>query len=124
MTMSDDQRHGNGYMGGFVMGAFIGAAAVFFLGTKKGKRLAKVMHKQGGKTLKDLESLVTEIEVKGEKFAQDAQVITKKLEKRAKSTQKEVTKTAKKQLGHIKQLQEKGRAAATRYFKKGGKNLK
>jgi len=116
--MSDRRHHGGGYMSGFMMGAIMGAAAVFLLGTKEGKRMAKVMHKKGGKTFKDLEKLVDDIEDKGEKFAQEAKVVTKKLEKQAKSKQKEVTTKAKKKLTHIKKLQVKGRAAASRYFKK------
>jgi len=79
--MSDREHHGGGYMSGLMMGAIMGAAAVFFLGTKEGKRMAKVMHKKGGKTLKDLEKLVDDIEVKGEKFAQEAKVVTKKIRK-------------------------------------------
>jgi len=113
-----NHRHGNGYLSGFTMGALIGAAAVFFLGTKEGKRFAKTMGKKGGRTLKDLEKLVAEIEKKGEVFAKKSKVVTKKLERQAKSTQKEVTKVAKKKLSHIKKLQNKGRLAAARYFKK------
>lgn len=124
MKTTSKPRHRRGYMSGFFAGAFLGAAAVFFLGTKKGKRLAKTMRKEGGKTFKDLESLLGEIEVKSEKFAQGAKVVTKKLEKQAQSTKKEVTKTAQKKLTHIKKLQDKGRAAASRYFEKNGENLK
>jgi len=122
--MGDDRRGGGGYTSGFVMGALMGAAAVFFFGTKEGKRMARVLGKKGGKTFKDLEKLVDEIEKRGEKFAQEAKVVTKKLEKQARSGKKAATKSAKKKLSHIKKLQEKGRAAAARYFKKDGKTLK
>lgn len=105
-------------MSGFVMGALVGAAFVFFSGTKRGKRMAKVMRQKGGQTLKDLEGLVKEIEEKGSTFTQKAKVATTELKKQAKSKQKQVATVAKKQLTHIKKLQQKGRAAAARYFKK------
>lgn len=122
--MNDPNRqHGGGYMSGFMMGAMIGAAAVFFLGTKKGKHVAKVIRKKGNKSFKDLEELLQEIEDKGEVFAKKAKVVTQKLEKQAQSTSKDINKIAKKKLSHIKKLQEKGRAAAARYFHKQGKTL-
>ncbi len=115
---NEDKRHGSGYMSGFVMGALVGSAAVFFFGTKKGKKTAKLMSQTGSKTLKDLEKLAHEIEEKGETFAKKAKVVTKKLEKQTKSNKKKVTVTAKKKLTHIKKLQNRGRAAAARYFQK------
>jgi len=107
----------SGHSGGFLTGALLGAAAVFFFGTKKGKKMAKTMHKQGTKSFKELEGLLAEIETKGQEFAKQAKVTTKSLEKKAKSTKKVVNKEAKKKLTHIKKLQQKGRSAAARYFK-------
>lgn len=35
--------HGSNFFSGFLVGALVGAAVVFFLGTKKGKRLLKAI---------------------------------------------------------------------------------
>lgn len=87
MMIDEPDKKSSGYTSGFMVGAALGAAAMFFLGTKKGKRLAKQMHQHGGKTVKDLEGIVKHIESKSEAAA-----------------------------SHIQKLQEKGRLAAERYF--------
>lgn len=117
--MPEAEKSGGGYFSGFMMGALIGAAAVFFFGTKKGKRVATLMQQEGVGGLKDLKKLAAEIEVKGETFAKEAQKVTKELEKKAQSGKKELTSKARKQLSYIKKLQAKGRAAAAHYFKIG-----
>lgn len=76
-----------GYMSGFAIGAALGAAAMFFLGTKKGRRLAKQLHQKSGRTVKDLEGVVKDIKTKSEIAA-----------------------------SHIQKLQARGRATAAKYF--------
>lgn len=122
--MNEPEKSGGGYFSGFMMGALIGAAAVFFFGTKKGKKVAKLMQSEGISGLKDLKKLAAEIETKGETFAEEAKKVTQELEKKAKSGKKELTSQAKKQLSYIKKLQAKGRAAAAHYFQKNGESLK
>lgn len=97
MTSEDDKKS-PGYMSGFAIGAALGAAAMFFLGTKKGRKLAKQLQQQSGNTAKDLKHIVKDIETKAAK------------------AKKEVTSVAKEQLDHIQTLQAKGRAAAEKYF--------
>ena len=99
MTMTnEDDKKSPGYLSGFAIGAAFGAAAMFFLGTKKGRKLAKQMHKQGSATTKDLKTIVKDIETKAAK------------------AKEEVTEVAKEKLNHIQKLQAKGRAAAEKYF--------
>ena len=44
---NDTQRSGGNFSSGFLIGALVGAAVVFFLGTKKGKRILKVISEKG-----------------------------------------------------------------------------
>ena len=46
MTMNNEHK-GGGFLAGFFWGVVIGAALVFLLGTKKGKRLLKVISEEG-----------------------------------------------------------------------------
>jgi len=43
----NNNRTGDTFFSGFLLGAFIGAAVVFLLGTKKGKKLLKVISEEG-----------------------------------------------------------------------------
>lgn len=55
----------NGFFSGFLLGAVIGGAAVFFLGTKKGKQLLKTVSEEGLDGISDLVEIMEE-EVEGE----------------------------------------------------------
>lgn len=114
--MTTDDSNKGGYLSGLVMGAMLGAAAVFFLGTKKGRKLAQVMQEKGTQGLEDLEGIAAEIEQKGSQFAHKAIKATHDLEVKAKTTKKAVAKVAKRELTHLQKLQARGRAAADRYF--------
>lgn len=70
----------------------------------------------------DLSDLIDEIEEKGEEFKKKAKQVQAQLEEKAKSIEGEVVEEAKEQLGHIKQLRERGRQAA-RFFTRNGKPL-
>lgn len=52
--------HGGGFMNGFLLGAIIGAAVVFFLFTEKGKKLLKTITEEGIEGFADLQDLVEE----------------------------------------------------------------
>lgn len=51
---------GGGFMNGFLLGAIIGAAVVFFLFTEKGKKLLKTISEEGIEGFADLKDLVQE----------------------------------------------------------------
>jgi gas vesicle protein len=40
-------KSGGNFLSGFLIGALVGAAVVFFLGTKKGKRILKIISEKG-----------------------------------------------------------------------------
>lgn len=42
-----DHHHSNGFGNGFILGLIVGAALVFFLFTKRGKQLLKVISEEG-----------------------------------------------------------------------------
>jgi gas vesicle protein len=46
IKMNDNKLGGN-FFSGFLLGALVGAAVVFFLGTKKGKRILEVISEEG-----------------------------------------------------------------------------
>jgi gas vesicle protein len=46
--------HGGGFQNGLVVGLVVGAAAVFFLGTTKGKQILKALAENGFEDLTDL----------------------------------------------------------------------
>ena len=47
MENNNNNNSGNNFFSGFLLGALIGAAVVFLLGTKKGKRIWKAISEEG-----------------------------------------------------------------------------
>ena len=52
--------NGSGFMNGLLLGVIIGAALVFFLGTKKGKKLLQAITDEGFEGMGELKALLTE----------------------------------------------------------------
>lgn len=55
-----------GFFNGFVLGFILGAAVVFLLATKKGKKLLKIITEEGLDKVSDLEELLEEKDEKSE----------------------------------------------------------
>lgn len=53
-----NNNNGNGFSTGFLLGAIIGGAVVFFLGTEKGKKLLKTITDEGLENISDLKDFV------------------------------------------------------------------
>jgi gas vesicle protein len=51
---NDSNKQGGNFFSGFIIGALVGAAIVFFLGTKKGKKLLKAISEEGMDSLNNL----------------------------------------------------------------------
>lgn len=54
---------GNNFFSGFLLGALVGAAVVFLLGTKKGKRILKIISEKG---LDNISNLLEKADQTGE----------------------------------------------------------
>lgn len=52
---NDTNRSGGNFFSGFLLGALIGAAMVFFLGTKKGEKILKAISEKG---LNDISNII------------------------------------------------------------------
>lgn len=50
----------SGFGSGFLLGLLVGAAMVFFLGTKKGKQILKSISEEGWEGFSELEELLTD----------------------------------------------------------------
>lgn len=47
-------------MSGFILGVIVGAVGIFLLGTKRGKKLLKILSEEGIEGMAELEELLTE----------------------------------------------------------------
>ncbi|HET9947181.1 MAG TPA: YtxH domain-containing protein [Patescibacteria group bacterium] len=57
-TMERENRHhDNGFMNGLLLGIIIGAAAVFLLGTKQGRRVLRMLSEEGIEGLGELRDI-------------------------------------------------------------------
>lgn len=108
-----ERRHDSGFWLGFFIGGIIGAILIVVMGTKEGKRVARILKGKIEEYLKDIE---TQVEDKKE-------VITQK----AEEVKKEVAQKIEKVVPHEKvvEIQEKGRVIAEqigqKFFSKQGK---
>ncbi|MCL4354494.1 YtxH domain-containing protein [Patescibacteria group bacterium] len=57
MNSNNNQHHSNGFANGFLFGLIIGAAVVFLLATKKGRKILKLISEEG---LDNLTNIVEE----------------------------------------------------------------
>ena len=120
--MSD--RHHDGFLNGLILGALLGAGAVYFLtSTEEGKKIKKDLQEKGKDALENLAELINEVEERGEEFKQKAKTIQAQLEEKAQSFQATVAEEAQEQLTHIDTLRERGREVSKRFFTKNGKAL-
>lgn len=58
--MNNATHQGGGFFNGFMWGLFVGGLAVFLLGTKKGRKLLKLISEEGLEGLAELEDAVDE----------------------------------------------------------------
>lgn len=51
---NNSNKSGNNFLSGFLLGALIGGAIVFLLGTKKGKRILKTISEEGAENISSI----------------------------------------------------------------------
>ena len=70
MDNNNNNNSGNNFFSGFLLGALVGAAIVFLFGTKKGKRLLKVISEEGLDNISNILDEVAEEEEPRKEFVQ------------------------------------------------------
>lgn len=58
----NDSSKGGGFFNGFLLGALIGGGAVFLLGTKKGKKLLKIITEGGLEGISEIEDVIEDMQ--------------------------------------------------------------
>ena len=111
--MNENNRTGESFLTGLVLGIILGAGFVYFLSsTEEGKVIKKRLREKTEDTLDNLEELIEEIEEKGKEFKEKAAEIQKQIEE----------KTNKNNFSSIEKLRERGRRVI-KFFTRNGKPL-
>ena len=103
----DNHSSNNGFGNGFLLGAILSGAAVFLLGTKKGKKLLKTLTEEGIEGISDLEDFLFEDEVK------PSQIIRSKIEKTAPQVESAIEKITTTSISKVSELAEVAAKAAS-----------
>lgn len=110
-----NNHHNNRFFDGLILGAVIGSAAVFLLGTKSGKNLLKILSEQGLDGIKDLieeYNLDTE-----EDFEDDSEEVVEKAHDVASEVKDYVTEKFNNSVSEI--VENEGKPAPKkRFFKR------
>lgn len=76
---NNSNKSGNNFFSGFLLGALVGAAIVFLLGTKKGKRILKAISEEGeGKISNILNKIENSVNLEDESLEDEKIVAPKK----------------------------------------------
>lgn len=121
-----DSHHDGKFMFGFFLGGLIGALVVFFLGTKEGKKVEKMLEHKGKDMLDDLDEKLEELEKSGKELikkgeAMKVHILDTLEEKKGEMTDATVEKIDSA-LAHIEAIQSKG-METTATIRKKFKNL-
>lgn len=70
--MENNNRSGNNFFSGFILGALVGAAVVFLLGTKTGKKILKAISEEGSENIANLLNKINKsVDLQDEVFEDD-----------------------------------------------------
>ncbi len=127
--MNDEQHHGTDikFLAGFFIGGLVGAATIFFIGTKEGKKAGLMLRKKGEDVLSELEDQVEELEKKGKDLVKQGEAVKEqvmeKLEDKSEELSESATKKLDSALAHIEELQEHGLDTTSSLRKRLFKNI-
>lgn len=124
-NMSDNNQNGK-FMFGFFLGGLIGALVVFFLGTKEGKKVEKLLEHKGKDVLDELDEKLEELEQSGRDLVKKGEAIKEHVMDTFEDKKEEMTEATVEKidtaLAHIEALQHKG-VETTATLRKKFKNL-
>ena len=127
--MNDERHQGTDikFLAGFFIGGLVGAAIIFFMGTKEGKKAKILLERKGKDILDDLEGEIEDLEQKGKELAKRGEVVKEQVIEKLEDTSDEFTESATKKLdsalAHIEEIQEHGRETTASIRKRLFKNL-
>lgn len=125
--MNNECSRDNKFMIGFFVGGLIGAGLMFFMGTKEGKKVEKMIEKKGKETLGDLEDEIDDLKEKGKELMKKSEVIKdqmlEQLEDKKEDLTVEATKRIDTALAGAEEIQEKGLSATANLRKHLFRNL-
>lgn len=75
--MSEHKENSSGFFTGVLLGSIAGASAFFLFGTKQGRKVKKVLIKEGKKLLSELEDLSQNLEKERAKKSQEIKELQK-----------------------------------------------
>src|SRR5438132_1546504 len=97
--MSDEHHHDKDirFLVGVFVGGLIGAIVIFFLGTKEGRKMGKLLEGEGKDLLGDLEGKLEDLEKKGKELVKQGEAIKEQVIEQVEDKKEELTqKTAEK----------------------------
>jgi len=122
----NNNNHNGKFMFGFFLGGLIGALVVFFLGTKEGKKLEKVLEHKGKDVLDELDDRLEELEKSGKELVKKGEAMREHVMETFEDKKEEMTDAAVEKidsaLAHIEAIQHKG-VETTATIRKKFKNL-
>ena len=121
-----ENNHDGKFMFGFFLGGFIGALIIFFLGTKEGKKVEKMLQHKGKDVLEELEDKLDELQQKGKEYVRQGEALKDEMLDTLEDKKDEITETAAEKIGsaleRMEELQQKG-METTANLRKKFKNL-
>lgn len=112
---------------GFFIGGLIGAAIIFLLGTKEGRKTGKLLEEKGRDFLDDLHDRIRELEKKGEALVAQGEELKEEVVEHITDKKEELTQTATSKLddalAQIEKLQEHSLDTTAQLRKRLFKNL-
>ena len=122
-----NEHHDTKFWIGFFIGGLVGAAIIFLLGTKEGKKIEKLIEKKGKLALDDLEEKVDELKEKGEELIKKGEVIKEQVMEQMVDKKEDLTVEATKRLdsalANVEEIQEKGLSTTSNLRKRLFKNI-